>query len=515
MNQDTPPNLYPWLPFLLGLCSAIGMYAGYKLQRPVYTNAVSTSQPVAKYPAHQKIQDVFSYLQSKYVDSLNYDETADFLIQQLMYALDPYSEYLKKSDLKNLRSELDALYTGAGLNFRIINQEVYISELIPNSPAQLAGIEIGDRISEINNIKLDSLNTNYDSLQPYFNLYEDKISLKLLKPTINEPQFIEINKQSIPNRSVGPIINIDQKTFYLKIDRFSESTYREFMEELENKVQKGSFKNIVIDLRNNSGGLLNASADILNQLVDIQNIELFKTVNREGQERSFKSTGKPFFRLEKIFILINENSASASEILAGVLQDLGRAKIIGTNSIGKATVLELYQLADGSSLELANARIYLPSGRCIQKPYNTNPDSNLHWLSPFIADTSIITGASKNYPSGRGIIPDINLDIDEVPDQNYSTLKEKILDFIIVHYPFLKSFQEKKNGKTLTSTYILKNFINSSNDILIINNKEFILKESEFFLEACNAGKVAEEKMRIEESLYFQKLKEILTKEIQ
>ncbi len=475
--EDQKNKLLTWLPLLLGLCTAIGMYAGYKMQLPKVQNTDISKTVSQNFALKQKLDEVLAYLQTKYVDSLDAETTSDFIIQQMVFALDPYSEYLDHKELSNLHDQFDGIYQGAGLSFKIIDSTTYVSEVILEGPADQSGIEIGDLVSEINNIKLDSEHLYIDSIIQYASLNPEKLILKVSKNREDNLKEVSIDKTDLPNKTVSNVFSIDGKILYLKIEKFGETTYKEFMEELERYIFKKSYRKLIIDLRSNSGGILGAAADILNQLVKERNSELFKTVDRFKQVRSYKSTGKPFFQIDDIAVLINDETASASEVVAGVLQDLSRATIIGTNSFGKATVLELFPLSDGSSLELANARIFLPSGRCIQKPYDLRPDSSLRWLSPYLADTGFVALGNKHYINGHGILPDIYVEDVSKPTHEDLKIRDLADNFIIQHYQDLKPLSTKKNAESLISTYALKNWINIIKDPFILKNKEAILQQ--------------------------------------
>ncbi|MEP7195150.1 MAG: S41 family peptidase [Saprospiraceae bacterium] len=507
MDQSNSKVLI-WLPLIIGLCSSLGMYAGYKLQPPKTIGTENTQFVNSNYASKQKLEDVLSFLQSRYVDSLNMEESTDFLIQQLMYALDPYSEYLTKNELNNLHDELDGIYQGGGINFKIIQDQVYVESILPNGPASQYDIEPGDIVKEINGTVILSSNIYLDSISKYAQNNPEKLELKISKPNQEEEKLVSIPKSDILNKSIKTAFSLNDKSFYIKINRFSERTYKEFMQEVENYAFNKSYENLVIDLRNNSGGLLDAAADILNQLVNESDVLLFKTVNKTKQERKYMSTGKPFFHLQKIIVLINENSASASEILAGVLQDLGRATIIGTKSFGKATILELYPLSDGSSLELANSRIILPTGRCIQNSYNARSDSSLHWLSPFDADTIAVRKGSKSFPNGQGLFPDIEINL-QLQESN-EEIKNFCTDFILTHFQDLKTLQQKKNADLLISTYALKNWINVSKDKIIIKNKDLILQELKFQLTRILFGEAEEEQLHLKSDPLILKAEELL-----
>lgn len=487
-------KLRKWLPFLLGTCTALGMYAGYKMQGPKQWPQPSPQlQTALPYPTRQKLEDVLSYLQSKYVDSLNHHEVTDFLIEQLLFALDPYSEYLSPHELVNLEDNFDGLYQGAGLSFRIIGQQVYIGEMVPDSPAQIAGLRSGEIVLKINDHNLEEQLFNIDSIIAFAKEDPDKIHLSVRASGERLARSLTIEKTDLPNRSTGPVFSMDDKTFYIRINSFTETTYREFMKAVEEYVYHRNHENLILDLRFNSGGILGSAADILNQLTENPDVVMFYTRDRNDQKREYKSTGRPFFKFGKIAVLINDETASASEVLAGSLQDMHRATIIGTPSFGKATVLEIFPLADGSSLELANARIYLPSGRCIQKPYNVRPDSNLHWLSPYQADTAVVVSGSNCYPSGRGVIPDILLEAQPVPSDEDKKITELSRDFTLLNYDALSDLLQKKNASSLISTFVLRQWINRDKDPFLLRHKDECIREVQEALLRYTSGEDAEE----------------------
>ena len=474
------------------------MYAGYKMQQPARFNPpAENNQPATGYPFRQKLEDVLSYLQSKYVDSLNHGEVTDFLIDQLVFALDPYSEYLTPPELVSLEDRFDGRYQGAGITFRLISGRVYIAEMDPQGPARAAGVEPGDLVTRINgHILTDSL-TALDTVLGFAREDAEKMHLTLQRAGESQPRTVDIEKADLSNRSTGPVFSPGRNTFYFKINSFSGTTYREFMKAVEEHVYHQDQKNLIIDLRSNSGGILGSAADILNQLIEEPDMVMFYTRDKNNQKREYKSTGRPFFRFGKIAVLINDETASASEVLAGVLQDLRRATIIGAPSFGKATVLEVFPLADGSSLELANARIFLPSGRCIQKPYNVRPDSNMHWLSPYQADTGEISSGSFCYPGGRGIIPDFLMDDVSVQDEDQQMITQLARDFTLLHYQELSALRKRTNNKALSSAYVLKNWINEKKDPFLLRHKEDCVKAVFSALLRFDEGEDKEEEARL------------------
>lgn len=497
----------------MGTCTAIGMFAGYKMQGPKpWPQSPPQQQSTIPYPTRQKLEDVLSYLQSKYVDSLDHHEVTDFLIDQLIFALDPYSEYLSPHELVNLEDKFDGLYQGAGLSFRMIGQQVYIAEMVPGGPAQIAGVQSGEIVQKINNHNLVEQIFNIDSIVAFAKEDPDKIHLSLLSPGESIARNVTIEKTDLPNRSTGPVFSLDNKTFYIRINSFTETTYREFMKAVEEYVYHRNHENLILDLRFNSGGILGSSADILNQLTENPDVVMFYTRDRNDQKREYKSTGRPFFKFGKIAVLINDETASASEVLAGALQDMHRATIIGTPSFGKATVLEIFPLADGSSLELANARIYLPSGRCIQKPYNVRPDSNMHWLSPYQADTAVVTSGSNCYPSGRGIIPDILMEAQSAPSDEDKKIIELSRDFTLQNYNAISGLLQKKNASSLISTFVLRQWINRDKDPFLLRHKDECIREVQQSLLRYTSGEDAEEESLLRNDDWVKKALQIINK---
>ncbi|MCC6817219.1 MAG: PDZ domain-containing protein [Saprospiraceae bacterium] len=477
MSEQIPKHL-KWLPFVIGLSAAIGMYGGYRLQLPKKFREQIHKEQFIPNQKNQNLYDVLNYLESKYVDSIDQKENTDFLIQQLCFALDPYTEYLKASEFSTLKDDIDGSYKGVGLSFTIINDQVFISSVVSKGPSAIVGLEPGDLVMEINQKVLLSHNIHLDSIANYLRSNSDVCELLIKKSNEAESRIVKIIKTEIYNKSISASKAVNENTFYIKIDRFSEKTYREFMMIIEDYVQNKKLKNLILDLRDNSGGVLDASADILNQLLTEPNTIMFTTVDRNKKEKKYQATGKPFFRLGKIVVLINSNTASAAEVVAGSLQDLSRAKIYGVPSFGKATVLELYPLSDGSSLEMSSARIKLPSGRCIQKAYDVSDDSSLNWLSKFKPDTTEIHFGNKILANGKGVIPDVISSIDE---RIADTLIIKIAtNFVIQYFQEIKAIREKKNSKSLLETLILKKVINLHQDKFILKNKNEIIQEIQY-----------------------------------
>jgi len=433
-KSDIP--YFKYQPLLLAICAVIGMYGGYKLKLPEQKNKATNDSNSIHYSANQKLTDVLSYLESRYVDSLKINEASDYMIQQLCLALDPYSEYIPADQVQEYLDDLDGGFHGVGLTFLESDKSWLANVILKNSPAEIAGIEPGDEIISINGVQSDDLDFKPENLTKS-NAFE--VEIKWKKQGSEDVFVKKIKKENLESSTLGPVFPIDQNIFYLRLNSIGERSYREFMDQIEQYTFNQGRKRLILDLRDNSGGLLNIAADILNQLVPIRNVELFSTVNRSGQKKSFNSLGKPFFKLDKIIILINEHTASSAEVIAGSLQELKLAKLMGYPSFGKATVLEPFNLADGSQILLATSRILLPSGRCIQRPYHTyNKDSITNWLSPFSPLPDSFGRSAHKYVSANGLSPDWNFENENTNLELSDDMDFLLRKIILSHYQELK-----------------------------------------------------------------------------
>ncbi|MBK9271885.1 MAG: hypothetical protein IPM48_09815 [Saprospiraceae bacterium] len=377
--QDSEPSYYKYQPLLLALCTLIGMYGGYKMRLP---EEKMKELDGSTYPSSQNtiyhLKDVFAYLDAHYLDSILYSETSDYLTYQLCLALDPFTEYIPSAESKNWHSDLNNSLHTLGLRCIEIDGKWWIQKVLDESDAAEKGLKAGFELHQVNGqskldfTKLDSIaeNTSGGELSLQYSVYGETN-----KKTAN------LQLRSVPNPSVTHSFGKPDQYFYIRLEKINSGSYREFMNTIENYVSDQKISNMILDLRGNGGGLLNEAADILNQLVRQRDVVLFTTFHKNGRSKSYKSTGKPFFQLEKIVILSDHQTASSAEVIAGVLQELKLAKVVGQETRGKATVLESFQLAGGAQLLIPTARIYLPSGRCFQKNYASFTGHPTDWLS--------------------------------------------------------------------------------------------------------------------------------------
>lgn len=497
MEKSAHPY-FKYQPLLLAICAIIGMYGGYKLKLPEQKNKLSFDSNLKNYTSGQKITDALSYIDSKYVDSLKINEASDYMIQQLCLALDPYSEYIPANQVQEYMDDLDGGYHGIGLSFIKFDETWMANNVLKNSPAELGGIEPGDEILSINghtNKEEDFSPEGLTKSNPF------EVDLKWKKQGSGEVIAKKIRKENLESSTLGPVFPIDQNVFYLRLNSIGERSYREFMDKVEKYTFGQGRKSLILDLRDNSGGLLNIAADILNQLVPVRNVELFSTINREGKKKSFNSLGKPFFKLDKIIILINEHTASSAEIIAGSLQELKLAKLLGFPSFGKATVLEPFNLADGSQILLATSRILLPSGRCIQKPYYTySKDSITNWISPFNPIADSFGRSSNKYVSAMGLSPDWVVEKDDSMIELSDDEQLQLRNIMLSNYQALKiAIAGKVENITSKETdQLLEGYLSKNNQLLINSNSLFQMKErSKFILAELLFGMNASQNLQL------------------
>lgn len=405
-----------WQPLLLALVLAGGMLLGTRLDDELPNLSKPVFTPKQEDP-WDELKKVIGFIESRYGDTLPVDSISDAVIHLLVKNLDPHSYYLSGLEYRGFKERMMGSYVGIGIDYSIIADTMYLLKVMPNSPAERAGLLKGDQIMQVNGDTVSGKGLSAKQAYEIWKKSEDVIKLGIRKN--RETHEISVEKGPINLYSVPVSTLIDSLTGYIKIDRFASDTYREFMNHLEKLVDQG-MQNLIIDVRENPGGSLDQVIKIINQLVDERDQLLLYTEGLHSKRVEYKSTGKTFFPLDKIVVLINENSVSASEVLAGVLQDLGRATIVGRRSFGKGLVQEMYDLTPESALNLTVAKYYLPSGRSIQKSYK-NRDEYEHELDErfgngelFNEDSILIDAGEamndtkgKRRPSGEGIVPDV------------------------------------------------------------------------------------------------------------
>ncbi|MBK8956153.1 MAG: hypothetical protein IPM34_11450 [Saprospiraceae bacterium] len=374
MDKDPQSQYKIWQPLLLGLVAAIGFYAGIKVKlvKPSVDQVTGTIKLEQNHS--QKLQDVISYIQSKYVDSIQHETLLQNALESYLESLDPYSEYIPPTDFTRYQNALKGYEFNVGTELYWIDTNLVFFNTKLHGAAYKSGIRNGDFLLELNgySAKKDSIQMK-DIL---FQIEESKIDsiwVKTFHRSTNEIKLHSWKSEAFEEPSIKWAHLVNNKVLYLKIDHFIKGTYREFMEVMEEFVEGKKAEDLIIDLRGNQGGLVNEVAYVLNQLIRDKDRLLFKTTGFHIKDKEYKSTGNTFFKISRIAVLIDSCTASAAELFALSLQDLKRARVIGDTSFGKSMILEQFNLADGSAIRLAIGRFTTLGGRNIQRNYQTKP----------------------------------------------------------------------------------------------------------------------------------------------
>ncbi|MBI2731465.1 MAG: S41 family peptidase [Sphingobacteriales bacterium] len=495
-------KLQVWLPLLFSLVMILGMFFGYQLRdnmgfsrKGFFTSGKTTP-----------VQEIINLINSRYVDSVGIDTLGTKAINEILGELDPHSIYIPAENLKSVNEELDGNFEGIGVEFDIYNDTVNVLNVMPGGPSDKAGVQIADRFIKIDTTNIAGVKVNAEKMKKLLRGESgSKVMVKLLRG--NEEKNIEITRGIIPLTSVDAAYMIEPSTGYIKLNKFSRKTYEEFMESLDTLKNRGMNK-LILDLRGNGGGILEDAVQIADEFLDDNKLIVY-TKGAHTDKIDYKARKPGLFEEGKISVLVDEFSASASEVLAGALQDWDRATIIGRRSFGKGLVQEPYALSDGSQLRLTIARYYTPLGRNIQKPYNKGLKTyseevynRYHDGELVAADSNKIenskpfkTPKGKIVYGGGGIMPDIFVSIDtsKVSTAIERLYEKQTLYGFVYHYfvqnkSYFKSFksvQEYING-FIVDEKVWKSLIDFAAKDNIISNS-FTPKEKDVIKQRIKA----------------------------
>ncbi len=435
-------KLQVWLPLLFALVMIAGMYIGFRLKDA--TSGAVFFQNTRR----SSLQEVLDLIRNKYVDDLPADSLKNVVIDDVLAHLDPHSMYIPAKELDGVNEELQGNFQGIGVEFQIFNDTVNVLNVIENGPSFKAGLQVGDKLIKVNDTtNIAGKKIKSDDIRKLLRgPGGSKVSVTVLRGD-NQQQFT-ITRGTIPVPSVDVAYMITPKTGFIRINKFAETTYEEFMYNLE-LLQKKGMQQLVLDLRGNGGGLLNEAADIADEFLDDNKLIVY-TQGSKVPRFEYRCKRDGLFEKGKLVVLVDETSASASEILAGALQDWDRATLIGRRTFGKGLVQQQFQLSDGSALRLTIARYYTPLGRNIQKPYNKGKEkyeeeliNRFHNGEVVKGDTSKPTGQAFKTPGGHivygggGITPDIFVPFDTTAQPeaiNALYLKGTLSSFVYNYY---------------------------------------------------------------------------------
>ncbi|MCC6282147.1 MAG: PDZ domain-containing protein [Saprospiraceae bacterium] len=428
--QEQSPRWQTRLPLLLAATLAVGMFIGQQLPR--YDKDVHFMIGASNGPAAGTLDEILRYVQSKYVDSVDITEVKTGAIEHLLEQLDPHSVYISPEELQSVVDDMSGEFEGVGIEYVVVDDTMQVVSVFPGGPSEMAGMLSGDKIISIGDTLVAGVKIENKKIFKYLRGEKGtQVKLSVLRGREAALRQFNVTRDVIPVHSVDVSYMLDEHTGYVKINRFSATTYQEFMEALGPMVEQKGLQNLVLDLRGNPGGYLNEATDLLSQFFTDGKLLVY-TKGRTEARRDYKSNGRARFNIRNIAVLIDEGSASASEIVAGAIQDWDRGWVVGRRSFGKGLVQEQYPLGDGGALRLTVSRYYTPSGRSIQRAYKHNQEydheAERRLQSGELADASKVkiadstqyyTGMGRIVYSGGGIYPDVFIPLDTSFSSDY------------------------------------------------------------------------------------------------
>ena len=410
-------NYKYYLPIVFALVLLIGIWAGVKLSPQSKHHGGMFATPAERY---NKVSDLMSYILENYVDSVSKDELSEDAILGILEELDPHSQYFSAEVLSRVNEDLFGNFEGIGIQFRIESDSITVIQTISGGPSERVGLLPGDRIVFVDDSLIAGVGiSNNGAIKLLKGPRGTKVNVKIYRKGIRELLDFTIVRDVIPTFSVDVAYLTRDTIGYIKVSKFSVTTYKEFEKALKLLIEKG-MTSLILDLRGNNGGSLEAATQMADEFLDAEKLIVYYEGNSRPRNYAY-ATRKGQFENDDLIILINEGSASASEIVAGAIQDNDRGMIIGRRSFGKALVQEQLTLPDGSAVRLTIARYYTPTGRCIQRSYENGTEDYYETFYERFHNGEIQNADSIHFddslkyttPGGRtvygggGIMPDI------------------------------------------------------------------------------------------------------------
>lgn len=398
-----------YIPVLAGLLIAIGILIGNFLSFPFKQNLTNSGGN-----SRDKIDRLIHFIENEYVENVDTDSILESTVNGIISQLDPHSVYIGKDEFESVAENMKGNFVGIGINFYMYNDTLTVIRTVQDGPSEKAGLKAGDRILLANGDTIFGKKISSDSIITKLRGKQNtKLKVKVYRKTENKFYDLTINRDIVPLKSVDIAVKIDERTGYIKVNRFAETTAKEFHTALRKLVDQ-NINTLILDLRDNGGGYVEAAAAIADEFLKQEELIVVTKDKRGIQDKSYASKNG-LFEEGNLFVLINENSASSSEIVAGAIQDNDRGTIVGKLSYGKGLVQREMPLGDGSIVRLTVAQYYTPSGRSIQKPYkNVSAEQYYHHFSkddkkPYQPNDSLkfTTKKGRIVYGGGGIYPDV------------------------------------------------------------------------------------------------------------
>lgn len=459
------------MPLLMALCMVLGIVIG-----SFYANHFSGNRLTVINNGSNRLNNLLRIIDDQYVDKVDIDSLVDKAIPQILAELDPHSVYISAKDVQAATDDLKGSFSGVGIEFTIRQDTIRVQNVIKNGPAEKAGILAGDKIVYVDGKKfIGKQVTNEEAMHRLKGPQGSKVKIGVLRYGHVKLLTYTVTRGEIPTKTVTASYMLNSNTGYIKIKNFGEKTYPEVLIALANLQQQG-FSNLVIDLRDNVGGLLQSAVQIANEFLPAKKLIVY-TKGRRSPRQDYRSDGHGAYQTMPLVVLVNEGTASSAEIFSGAMQDNDRATIIGRRTFGKGLVQQQIPFPDGSMIRLTIARYYTPSGRCIQKPYTDGEDpeyaqdlvSRFRHGEYFSQDSIKHIGPAYHTSIGRvvygggGITPDIFVPEDTANMTSY--YKEAAMNGLILQFAFTYTDNNRQKMKDFKDMLALANYLKKQNTV--------------------------------------------------
>lgn len=457
------------MPLIMAVCVVIGIMIG-----SFFANRFSGNRLNVINSGSNRITNLLRIIDDMYVDKVDIDSLVEDAMPKILAELDPHSVYISAKDVQSTTDDLKGSFSGIGVEFIIRQDTIRVQNVIKNGPAERAGMLAGDKIISVNGKSfVGKIVTNEEAMRRLKGPKDTKVKVGVLRYGHEKPVDMTITRGEIPTKSITSVYMLDDKTGYIKIKNFGETTYTELLIALAQLSQEG-FTNLVIDLRDNVGGYLDSAVQMANEFLPKNKLIVY-TEGRKSPRKEYRTNGQGSYQDIPLVVLINEGSASASEIFAGAMQDNDRGTIIGRRSFGKGLVQQQIAFPDGSMIRLTIARYYTPSGRCIQKPYTIGDSEDYaqdivarYQHGEFFNQDSIKhvgpayhTTLGRAVYGGGGITPDIFVPEDTLGMTSY--YKQAAMSGLILQFAFNYTDNNRQKMQQFKELLELESYLKKQN----------------------------------------------------
>ncbi|RLD92333.1 MAG: peptidase S41, partial [Bacteroidetes bacterium] len=440
-------RLIIWMPLIVSVALIIGILLGNWITairiRGIVSDEISNQRfsirpgnnagsGFSLTPKGNKVSSALQYILNEYVDTVSIGKLNEAVMPALVDNLDPHSIYIPATDFQKFSEPLIGNFSGIGVSFNMVEDSVAIINTIPNGPSEMVGVMAGDRIIMVDDSVVAGVNMpSEDIVKMLKGPKNTQVKVTVYRKGEKAPIDFEITRDDIPIYSVDVAYKVNENTGYIKISQFAQTTYHEFIQAIE-KLKTQGVEKLIIDLRRNGGGIMDAATMIADQFLEEGQLIVYTEGRNRPRENDY-ATSRGLLKNDKVVVLMDESSASASEILAGAIQDNDRGLVIGRRSFGKGLVQEEMRFADGSALRLTVARYYTPTGRSIQRSYENGKEDYYHdfserWMRgeyehedsiKFDDTQKFVTAGGKTVYGGGGIMPDVFVPVDTSGASDY------------------------------------------------------------------------------------------------